>query len=106
VVVPAIWAEPFGLVPIEAAAAGVPVVVSRSGGLVEGLREPDEALFFPIGDVSACASAVADTLVDESATAARVVRARARARELGPDRYLAETAAFFAEAVGLSSVPE
>ncbi len=99
VVVPAVWHEPFGLVPVEAAIAGVPVVAARSGGLVEALREPDEALFFPIGDASACADAVAETLRDHARTAERVRRARIRAREFGVDRYLAETTTFFADAV-------
>jgi len=29
--------EPFGLVPVEAMASGVPTIVTRSGGLVEGV---------------------------------------------------------------------
>ncbi len=34
--------EPFGLAPLEAAAAGLPVVVTRNGGPLESLREGDE----------------------------------------------------------------
>ena len=31
--------EPFGLVPVEAMASGVPAIVTRSGGLVEGVED-------------------------------------------------------------------
>ena len=34
--------EPFGLAPLEAAAAGLPVVVTKNGGPSESLREGDE----------------------------------------------------------------
>lgn len=34
--------EPFGLAPLEAAAAGLPVVVTKNGGLSESLREGDQ----------------------------------------------------------------
>jgi len=34
-VVPSIWEEPFGLVAVEGMARGLPVVASRSGGLVD-----------------------------------------------------------------------
>ncbi len=34
-VVPSLWEEPFGLVAVEGMARGLPVVVTRSGGLVE-----------------------------------------------------------------------
>ena len=61
-VVPSTWEEPFGLVLLEAALARVPVVASRSGGMPEALREPQEALFFPIEDSVACAEALAETL--------------------------------------------
>jgi spore coat protein SA len=34
-VVPSTWAEPFGMVALDAAAAGLPVIASRTGGLPE-----------------------------------------------------------------------
>jgi glycosyltransferase involved in cell wall biosynthesis len=75
VVVPSVWAEPAGLVCLEAALARVPVVASRVGGIPELLREEVDALLVPPGDARACAEAMARTLHDESATAARVERA-------------------------------
>jgi glycosyltransferase involved in cell wall biosynthesis len=72
VVVPSVWAEPAGLVCVEAALARVPVVASRVGGIPELLRDEQDALLVPPGDARACADALARTLREESATAARV----------------------------------
>ena len=38
-VVPSVWAEPFGLVVIEALRAGKPVIASRSGGIPEIIED-------------------------------------------------------------------
>ncbi|HEY8767047.1 MAG TPA: glycosyltransferase family 4 protein, partial [Dehalococcoidia bacterium] len=37
-VVPSTWEEPFGLVALEAMAAGLPVIATQSGGLTEIVR--------------------------------------------------------------------
>ena len=91
------------MVSIEAAAAGVPVVASLSGGLPEGLRPDTEALYFPIGDPQACATAIASVLANTGETAARVQRARARAAEFSFDRYLDQMAGFIDAAVAPAS---
>ncbi len=39
IVVPSVWNEPFGLVVLEAYAAGKPVIASRVGGLAELIDE-------------------------------------------------------------------
>ncbi|MEW6511517.1 MAG: glycosyltransferase family 4 protein [Bacteroidota bacterium] len=39
------WYEPFGMVIIEAMAAGVPVIATASAGALEGLRHETHALF-------------------------------------------------------------
>src|SRR5262249_23930704 len=69
--VPSTWQEPYGLVLVEAALAQVPVVGSRSGGMTEALEEDTHALFFPIGDATACADALASVLTAPTATEAR-----------------------------------
>jgi glycogen synthase len=69
--------EPFGIVALEVAAVGAPLVAARTGGLAEVVGD-DAGLSFPPGDVDALADAVVRTLDDPTATARRVARARAR----------------------------
>lgn len=57
-VIPSVWEEPFGLVAIEAMAAGVPVCASRVGGLKEIVRHGETGLLFTPG----CSAALALTL--------------------------------------------
>jgi UDP-glucose:(glucosyl)LPS alpha-1,2-glucosyltransferase len=45
VVIPSEFQEPFGMVCIEAMAAGIPVLVTRRGGLPELVREPERGVF-------------------------------------------------------------
>ncbi|HEY8304558.1 MAG TPA: glycosyltransferase family 4 protein [Solirubrobacteraceae bacterium] len=99
IVVPSRWQEPFGLVCLEAALARVPVVASMSGGMPEMLEPGEEALFFAIDDVDACAAALADTLTDKSAAAERVRRARARADDYSLERYREAYDAFVEDAL-------
>jgi glycogen synthase len=98
VVIPSRWQEPAGLVPVESAALGIPVVAARSGGIPELLEEREHALFFDIDDVDACAGALAEVLRDPAATAARAERARAHAATFTLPAYHAATEKFIAEA--------
>ncbi|MDH3023817.1 glycosyltransferase family 4 protein [Gordonia alkanivorans] len=70
--------EPFGIVALEAAATGIPLIVSTAGGLGEAVQEPDTGLTFEPADVAGLAAAVRATLSDPGAAAQRAVRARAR----------------------------
>ncbi|GAB42538.1 putative glucosyltransferase [Gordonia terrae NBRC 100016] len=70
--------EPFGIVALEAAATGAPLIVSTAGGLGEAVREPDTGLTFAPADVAGLAAAVRATLSDPGAAAQRALRARAR----------------------------
>lgn len=65
VVVPAIWAEPFGLVALEAAAAGKAVVASDAGGLSGIVADGETGLLVPRGDRAALASALKRLIADE-----------------------------------------
>ncbi|MBE2317665.1 glycosyltransferase family 4 protein [Solirubrobacter sp. CPCC 204708] len=58
VLFPVRWDEPFGLVPLEAMAVGRPVVATGRGGSAEYLRDGENALLAPSGDVAATAAAV------------------------------------------------
>ncbi len=63
-VVPSIY-EPFGLVALEAAASGTPLVVGDTGGLREFVEHSITGLRFTPGDVSGLADAVSALLGDD-----------------------------------------
>lgn len=56
VVVPSVWAEPFGMVVEEAFCAGKPVIASRIGALPERVEHGATGWLYPPGDASALAS--------------------------------------------------
>lgn len=66
VVMPSLWPEPFGLVGIEALAAGRPVVASATGGVADWLEDGVSGLCVKPGDPSALARAL-DELLDDPA---------------------------------------
>ncbi|MCF7550318.1 glycosyltransferase family 4 protein [Pseudonocardia sp. WMMC193] len=72
--------EPFGIVALEAAAAGATLVASSAGGLGELVVEGETGWSFPPGDVPALAAAVDRALSAPVASAAHARRARARLR--------------------------
>lgn len=57
-VVPSRWAEPLGLVAVEAVLRGVPVVASAHGGLAEIVEPGVTGLLFPNGDAPALTDAL------------------------------------------------
>jgi glycosyltransferase involved in cell wall biosynthesis len=64
VVSPSLWAEPFGLIALEAIVHGVPVIASATGGLAELVEDRLHGLLFPNGDeraLSECIRAVAQS---------------------------------------------
>lgn len=70
--------EPFGLVALEAAAAGTPAVAGDVGGLAEIV---EAGLRFPPGDVAALADRVDAVLADQVSARRLVRRARERLTE-------------------------
>ncbi len=77
-VFPSTWSEPFGLVPIEAMACGVPVVGTGTGGSGEFLIDGLTALVpEPLGDAAAFAAAV-HRLADDAALRDRLITNGAR----------------------------
>jgi glycogen synthase len=91
--------EPFGIVALEAAAAGAPLVASTAGGLGEIVVEGETGTAFPPGDVAELARAVTRVLADRGGAVSRARAARAR---LGVDfdwaSIAAGTAAVYAAA--------
>ncbi|MFN8123750.1 MAG: glycosyltransferase [Thermoleophilia bacterium] len=65
-VVCAPWYEPFGIVPLEAMACGVPVVAARVGGLVDSVVHEVTGLHVPPRDPRAIAAALRALLGDEA----------------------------------------
>src|SRR6202021_4248630 len=70
--------EPFGLVALEAAAAGTPLVTSNIGGLGEAVINGQTGVSCPPRDVAALASAVRTVLDDPDAAQRRARAARER----------------------------
>lgn len=92
------WYEPFGMVPLESMACGVPVVVRPVGGLAETVRHGLTGLHVPDVRPPALGGALGRLLADEPArrrmAAASVARARAlyswqRVAALTSDAYRA-----------------
>ncbi len=71
---PSIWDEPFGMVNVEAMAAGLPVVASTVGAVPEIVVDGETGLLAPRGDVAAFAAALA-ALIDDPERRARLGRA-------------------------------
>jgi glycogen(starch) synthase len=70
--------EPFGIVALEAAAAGAPLVASTAGGLAELVVDGETGLSVTPGDVDGIAAAVRAVLADPAAAARRARAAKAR----------------------------
>jgi glycogen synthase len=70
--------EPFGLVALEAAAAGTPLVTSNIGGLGEAVIDGETGMSCPPRDVTRLAKAVIAVLNDPAASQRRAKAARQR----------------------------
>ncbi|MFA5891167.1 MAG: glycosyltransferase family 4 protein [Actinomycetota bacterium] len=79
IAVPSMWPEPFGIVGLEAMAAGRAVVAFDSGGIREWLTDDLNGRLVPTGDVRGFARALEELLGDESARARMGAAGRARA---------------------------
>jgi glycogen(starch) synthase len=89
--------EPFGIVALEAAAAGVPLVASTAGGLGEVVRDGETGLSFVPGDAAGIAAAVVACLDDPAAAHRRARAARSRLdTDFAWPRIAADTAALYA----------
>lgn len=104
VAVPSLWPEPFGLVGIEALAAGVPVVASATGGMGEWLHDGVTGLSVPAGDAGALARALR-TLLDDPGRRRAMGAAGRRlvAERFSPERHVAALGEAYERARATSS---
>jgi glycosyltransferase involved in cell wall biosynthesis len=86
VAMPSVWPEPFGLVGIEALAAGRPVVASATGGVGDWLADGVSGLCVAPGDAPALARALDELLADPD----RQQRMGAAGREMVATRFSPE----------------
>lgn len=61
---PSIWAEPFGIVVLEAMASGRPVIASRMGGLTDMVVDGETGFLVPPDDSAALRQAIERLLAD------------------------------------------
>jgi glycosyltransferase involved in cell wall biosynthesis len=85
------WYEPFGMVPLEAMACGVPVVASAVGGHLDTVLDGRTGALVPPRDPAALAQRLRELLADPARLAAIGSAAAIRARSrYGWDRIAAE----------------
>ena len=102
VVVCAPWYEPFGIVPLEAMACGIPVVASAVGGLTDSVVDQQTGRLVPARDPVALASVLSQLLADPAKRAALGAAGVERARR----RYSWRRVAAQTEAVYLRLVAD
>ena len=104
-VVPSVWPEPFGMVAVEAMAAGVAVVASATGGLVDIVEDGVTGLLVPPGDPTALAGAVR-RLVGDPGEAGRMGKAAAaRAGRFATTRVVDELEELYQKRVAARQAP-
>jgi glycosyltransferase involved in cell wall biosynthesis len=76
VVIPSLY-EPFGIVALEAMAAGAPTIVARTGGLAEIVAGTNAGLLFEPGNADDLADRIEQVLTDASVATGLQEAARA-----------------------------
>jgi glycogen(starch) synthase len=101
-VVPSLY-EPFGLVALEGAALGAPLVVARTGGLAEFVEDGKTGRVFEPGDASGLADAVTAAIRDPEGSRRMSEAARSSLRDAyGWSLVAAQTAVAYDNALAES----
>jgi phosphatidylinositol alpha-mannosyltransferase len=101
----AVGGESFGMVLVEAMAAGLPVVASRIPGYTEVVREGLDGILVPPREPRAAAAAVARVLDERGLAEALRAAGRDRARSFDWSVVVARLEALYARATGHPPAP-
>jgi D-inositol-3-phosphate glycosyltransferase len=94
------WYEPFGIVPLEAMACGVPVVVAQVGGLVDSVVDGVTGIHVPPRAPVALAEALRNLLKDEKRCIELALAGTRRAnRRYGWARIASDTLAVYHDVI-------
>jgi glycosyltransferase involved in cell wall biosynthesis len=94
------WYEPFGIVPLEAMACGVPVVVSQVGGLVDSIVNGVTGIHVPPRSPIALSEAIRDLLKDDKRCIELALNGTRRAnRRYGWARIASDTLAVYNDVI-------
>ncbi|MEO7200991.1 MAG: glycosyltransferase, partial [Candidatus Tumulicola sp.] len=85
---------------LEAMNAGVPIVATKAGGLVEMLEDQRSGLLLSCGDVDGMAACIASILSDPSTAASLATLAKKQLRRYAPERHFATLRSAFQEVAG------
>jgi glycosyltransferase involved in cell wall biosynthesis len=104
-VVPSVCHEALGLVAVEAAIAGCPIVASDVGGLHEIVEHGSNGLLVPPGDPDALAAALDDLLDDPELRKVMAKAGRERTRQFGVRNVVPGIVAVYEDAVRARKSP-
>jgi glycosyltransferase involved in cell wall biosynthesis len=106
IVVSVPWYEPFGMVPLEAMACGVPVAASAVGGHLDTVLDGRTGALVPPRDPAALAQRLRELLADPGRLAAIGSAAAARARSrYGWSRIASETESLYRRVLAGAEAP-
>lgn len=97
--IPSLWAEPFGLVALEAMFQGKPLVASRIGGLADIIVNGETGVLVPPGDPQALREAMQKLLDDPARQISMGRMARQKSLEFLPARIIPRIESIYREVI-------